>query len=231
MASKCPLTIRLLELLHTQPAIWIPYKELCPPERIQTGNTLTSNELRQFLKKLPITLSLSDFMLWELMRSSSQDVFADCIKVISQLLSLVLPTGVDIDPTEITWAFNVVETRSVLTEEAHNRGSNTNQIVPLFDMLNHASGNTCSFAPRDARRKCALQADPARLSVVIGPDGAELLMRDGRPLGRLDDCIVVRASSSGLRAGEEARFEYHDTASLRPMERIMFSLTYGFYPV
>jgi hypothetical protein len=201
-----------------------------PTGRIQTGTTLTSEELRHLLTQLPITLSPADFELWEIRRRSSQEVFAECCEILSQLLPLVLPPGVDVDPAEITWAFTVVETRSGVTKEDHNRGFGTGQLIPLVDMLNHASANTCSFAPRGARAARAVQADPARLSVAVGPDGTELLMCDGRPLGRLDDCRIVTAPSGGLRAGEEVRFEYHEPASLSPDERIMFAMTYGFYP-
>ncbi len=41
-----------------------------------------------------------------------------------------------------------------------------------------------------------------------------LLMRGGRPLGRLDDCFIATAPKGGLRAGEEARYQYHDPPPL-----------------
>jgi hypothetical protein len=228
--------IRLLELLHTQPDVWAPYKELCLPDRVLNIITMNSEELRDMLTHLPIALTPTDLTMWEEGRKDTQEVFAECLEVLTQLLPLALPAVDSIDLGEITWAFTVVQTRAVLTDEESTRGFGTGHLVPLFDMLNHAPANTCTFVPlphlavRGLRASRAVQADPTRLSVASGPDGAELLMRDGRPLGRLDDCLIVRAPKGGLRAGEEVRFKYHDTAALGPKEKIAFALTYGFYP-
>jgi hypothetical protein len=234
IARKCPLAIRLLELLHTQPEIWMPYKELCLPDRVPTAITMTSDELRDLLSQVPI--SAADLAREEHGQRYTREVFAECFEVLTQLLPLVLPTVDDVDPAEITWAFTIVQTRSRLTDEDNLRGFGPGHLVPLFDMMNHAVGDTCSFVLRPQialpgmRAHRAVEADPARLSVVAGPDGAELLMRGGRPLGRLDDCLIVTAPMGGLRAGEEARFEYHDTRKLGPEERLQFLSTYGFYP-
>jgi hypothetical protein len=235
-ARKCPLTIRLLELLHTQPEIWMPFKELSLPDRIQNVATMNSDELRNMLTQLSINLNPAEFTQWESNCKATQEAFARCFEVLSQLLPLVLPT-VEVDPAEITWAFTVVQTRSMLTDEEVARGSGTGQLVPLFDMLNHSpAAPTCNYAPPSSligqgiRAMLAVQADPVQLSVDFGPDGAALLARGGRPLGRLDDCLIVTASSGGLRAGEEARLRYHDPPELSQEGRMMFALTYGFDP-
>jgi len=225
--------IMLLELLHTQPEIWVPYKELSLPARILTVATMNSDELRVLLTQLPISLSPADFDVWGGSRKTTQELFATCIDVVAQLLPLVIPTVDDVDPAEITWALTVVQTRSIMIGEDIARGPS---LVPLFDMLNHAPARACDFVPeshqigRDLRAELAIQVDPAQLRVVTGPDGGALLMRGGRPLGRLDDCLILMAPKAGLRAGEEARFEYQDTESYSQKKRTMFALTYGFYP-
>jgi hypothetical protein len=235
LAYKCPLAIRLLELLHTQPEIWVPYKELSLPERIPNICTMNSEELREMLNGLPIRLHPADFTVLEASRKLTQETTAECFEVLAQLLRLVVP-AVDVRPAEIPWAFTIAQTRSVLTNEENARGFGTGHLIPLFDMLNHASAGTCSVAPASpshlaARAAAAAQAAPeAQLSVAAGPDGAALLLRGGWPLGRLDDCVILRAPGGGLRAGEEARLQYQDPMPDSPAERVKFAVTYGFYP-
>ena len=208
----------------------MPFKELSLPARIQNVVTMNRDELRDMITQLPITLSTEDTAQWEDNCIATEKNFANCFEVISQLLPLVLPTADVVDPAEITWAFTVVQTRALLTDEENLRGFGTGHLVPLFDMVNHAPAPTCDYAlppaviGQGARAILAIQADPDQLSVEIGPDGAALLMRGGRPLGRLDDCLIVTASSGGLRAG------YHDPPVLTPQGRMMFALTYGFDP-
>ncbi len=214
----------------------MPFKEFSLPVRIQNVVTMNRDEMRDMITKLPIMMSPADSTQWEANCIATQKHYADCFEVISQLLPLVLPTADAVDPAEITWAFTVVQTRSLLTDEETISGFGTGHLIPLFDMLNHAPVSTCDYAPPPAiigqstRTILAIQADPDQLSVETGPDGAALLMRSGRSLGRLDDCFIVTTSRGGLRAGKEARFCYHNPLVLTSEGRMMFALTYGFDP-
>ena len=73
IARKWPLAIRLVELLHKQPDIWGPYKELFLPERIQTEFTMTSEELRQRLELAPFPV---DVDVYEQRTTNFRRVFA-----------------------------------------------------------------------------------------------------------------------------------------------------------
>ena len=160
-------------------------------------------------------------------------------KVISQLLPLILPTAKDIDPAEIIWAYTIVQTRAMLTDEENERGFGTGHLVPVVDLLRYARKDrapACDFAPspniigQSLRALIAVKANQPQLNVMTGSDGVSLLMRHGRPIGRLDDCVILTAPRSGLRVGEEARFQYHDPLPVTLQERMMFAMIYGFDP-
>ena len=227
ISRKFPLTIRLLELLHTQPEVWMPYRRMCLADRIQTSITMTAEELSDLLKRMPISFSPEENKLLEKCRIDTQKVFNSFLPVLTFLLDLVLP-GVTIEPAEITWAFTVVQTR------ASAGGDRGGKLVPLFDMLNHADSPVCMLlsAPHEldpgALGMLALLVDPTQLSLAAHEPA--VLMRRGRRLGRIDDCAVLIAPSSGVRAGAELRLQYHDT-SVRDMQAdVNFAMTYGFYP-
>ena len=226
VARKWPIAIRLVEVLHKQPAVWAPYKELFLPERIQTEFTMTSEEFRNRLKLVPSALDVDDYAQRFL---RTKFLFDGGFKAMSKLASLVLP-GVEISPAELTWAFTVAQSRAV------NRNGSA-ELIPLFDMFNHAPGrdDVCDFsvvtvamAPA-IRASMAMDAAPTQLRVAWAGQDLELLRGD-TPLGKLDDCCIILAPPRGLRAGEEACFSYHDTSELSLDKKVGFLLQYGFYP-
>ncbi len=227
IARKWPLAIRLVELLHTQPDVWAPYKELFLPERIQTEFTMTPEEVRHRLKLAPFRV---DFGVYEKRWEFTRAVFSEGLQAVHRLARLTLP-GTETTPEELTWAFSVVQSRAV-----NRRG--LAELIPLFDMLNHAPGPACDFSAvttqlaAPIRAAMATDADPARLQVRCTGDGQAPthLFRGGRLLGHLDDCVVLLAPARGLRAGEEACFRYHEAAGLSEDERLGFLMQYGFYP-
>ena len=144
-----------------------------------------------------------------------------------KLASLVLP-GVEISPAELTWAFTVAQSRAV---NCNGRA----ELIPLFEMFNHAPCDVCDFsvvtvamAPA-IRASMAIEAAPTQLRVAWAGQDLELLRGD-TPLGKLDDCCIILAPPRGLRAGEEACFSYHDTSELSLDKKVGFLLQYGFYP-
>ncbi len=213
----------------------MPYKEMCLPNRILSFLTMTSDELRDFLERPPISANPSEIKFLEGGLNNTKKVYAQCVQVMGQLLSLVLP-NIDVDSEEITWAYTVVMSRSIQTPEEVLRGGGPGQLIPLFDMMNHAARPVCDLAQPSflakpgERARLAAQAAPAQLRVVAAPGEPALLMRGERPLGRLDDCVIIQAPPLGLRAGEEARFEYHPTPFPDRLAKIRFALSYGFCP-
>ena len=228
-----PLTVRLLELLYRKPEIWVPYKEMCLPDRILTSITMSVEELRDLLGRPPISASPLELKLWENgFDAERKKFFAPCIQLLGQLTSLVLPS-VNFSPAELTWAYSVTTTRAALTVDDELLAG---QLIPLVDMMNHASHPLCDIAPPPSwlppgmRAELAVQADPAQLRVVAVPGKPTLLMRGERLLGRLDDCAIIRAPKGGLRPGDEALIEYHPTPFPDRATQIAFALTYGFCP-
>jgi hypothetical protein len=170
IARKMPLTIRIVELLHTQPEIWMPYKEMCLPNRILSFLTMTSDELRDFLERPPISANPSEIKFLEGGVNHDKKVYAQCVQVMGQLLSLVLP-NIDVDSEEITWAYTVMMSRSIQTPEEVLRGGGPGQLIPLFDMMNHAARPACDLAqhnvhvkPGERARLAAQAADWQALS-------------------------------------------------------------------
>ena len=191
--------------------------------------TMTAEELREFLQRLPLSLSPEEFADWEGCRLKNHAAFNQCRPVLAFILQLVLP-GVEIDPADIPWAYTVTQTRAVMSDGG-------GRIVPLFDMLNHANPPVCTSMcpphpiPQDALAMLAVQADPAQLRVAsAGPGEPAVLTRRGRRLGRLEDCAVVLAPPGGARAGAELRLQYHDTSVRDRRADIQFAVSYGFYP-
>lgn len=227
IARKWPLAIRLVELLHTKPDIWGPYKELFLPERIQTEVTMTLEEAKQRLQLAPFQVDMDGFAA---MHFHTQAEFAKSLKVAYNLARLVLPS-VDITPEKLTWAFTVVQTRA----DGHNGGA---ELIPLFDMFNHAATKACDFykvsvrmcAP--IRASMAMDADRGQLRAACAKDSGvpELLYRGQQLLGHLDDCVILLAPPCGLRKGDETFIKYHDLTECSPLETLHFLMTYGFYP-
>ena len=228
IAKKCPLAIRLLEQLHKDPETWLPYKELFLPECIQSEVTITPEELRDRLNRMPLSISSEKTAKVERSYNQTQIVFSKSLKVLTQLADLAVP-GADITPAELTWAFNVVQTRAV------NR-SGSPELIPLFDMFNHAPDPACEFCEvteqmyPGIRASMAVEADPSQLRVVETPGRPGLLFRRERKLCGIDDCVIVLAPTSGLRAGSEAFYEYRDMSKSSPDDKIRFLMQYGFFP-
>jgi hypothetical protein len=224
IARKWPLAIRLLELLHKQPHIWVPYKALFLPERVQTEFTMTLEEVRDRLKLAP---SAEDMDVFEPKLNITRAIFEGGLNAVSQLATLVLP-GVAISHAELTWAFSVVQSRA-------NGGKDRAELIPVFDMLNHAPDKVCEFAEMtvamnpEIRARMATMVAPTQLKVAwVGPE--PVLFRGNTPLGRLDDCSILLAPAGGLRAGEEACFTYHDTSEFSMGLKQAFLMAYGFFP-
>ena len=213
----------------------MPYKDLCLPIRILTSTTMTLDELRDLLERPPISATPAELKFWEDNLALTMEYYAQCVQVLGQLLSLVLPTT-RVDPAELVWAYSVTATRSIMTAEDELRGGGPGHLIPLFDMMNHGARPVCDLAQPPflarpgARAALAVQAAPAQLRVAAEPGRPALLLRGGRPLGRLDDCGIIQAPPGGLRAGDEARFEYPPTPFPDRVAQIIFVLTYGFCP-
>ncbi len=222
IARKWPLAIRLVELLHKEPAIWAPYKEMFLPERVQTEFTMTSDEVRNRLKLAPSKINVDDY---EEKLGQLQAQFDHGLTAMAKLASIILP-DVAISPPELRWAFTIVQSRAV------NRNGRA-ELIPLFDMLNHAQDNTCDFChvpvemSAEVRSMMATEVAPTQLRVAwIGPD--LVLFRGDAALGRLDDCCIILAPEGGLRAGEEAFFAYHDTSEYSLSAKLGFLMQFGF---
>jgi hypothetical protein len=223
IARKWPLAIRLVELIYREPAIWVPYKELFLAERIQTEFTITLDECMERLKLFPSVVDVDDYTA---ALTETQAVYRDSLKTASKLASLVLP-GVATTLAELTWAFTVVQSRAVYRDGRC-------ELIPLFDMLNHAP-NSCDFSEVTvalaAPVRASMAMDAARNQLRVAWAGPDLqLLRGDVPLGRLDDCCIILAPPGGLRAGEEACTQYHDTAGIKPDMKLGFFMAYGFCP-
>jgi hypothetical protein len=230
------VTIRFLELLHTQQETWRPYKELCLPNRIQSLITMTSDELRNRILTFPKDeINEGSFIAWESEREYLQESsLPKTLEVLMQLLSFILPTAEKVHTAELIWAYTVVDTRSV-------KSKGVVCLAPLFDMMNHCPHRACSclFLHGDPRRlsqtiaKLNRQAGKNDLRVVAGPGpggAGAILTRRGRALGRLDECLLLQAGTGGLPAGAEARYMYVDIARYSPQTTMEFALDYGFFP-
>ena len=117
---KCQLTIRLLEVLHTQPEVWMVYKKLCLPAQIQTTITMTAEELKDFIKRMPLSMTSEEFSRWRTCRNKDQETFNTLLPVLETIVHLVnrvvIPDA-KIEPAEITWALTVAQTRATRTGE------------------------------------------------------------------------------------------------------------------
>ncbi len=192
--------------------------------------TMTAEELREFLKRMPISVTPEEFADWERCRVKNHEAFNAFLPILTILLQLVLP-GVAIEPARITWAYTVCQTRAVTSE------GGSGKIVPLFDMLNHAAAPVCLLAhsphslPPDLLAQLAVDAHPAQLRLAAAAPGAPAaLTRRGRPLCRIDDCDILIAPAGGAGAGAELRLQYHDTTARDRKADLQFAVSYGFYP-
>jgi hypothetical protein len=71
------------------------------------------------------------------MAAQTRVVFDGSLTAMSRLASLVL-LGAD---AELTLAFSIVQSRTIASKSR----ADSAELIPLFDMLNHAQDNTCTF--------------------------------------------------------------------------------------
>ena len=188
---------------------------------------MTSEELRQRLKLAPFPVDV-DFYEQQFMQLRA--VYSETLKVAMQFARLVLP-GVEITAEELTWAFSVTQSRA-------NTRRGSAELIPLYDMFNHAPNPAVDFSAVTVKvcaavcASMAMDADRTQLRVACRKGGSvpELLYRGEQLLGHLDDCVVLLAPSCGLREGDEAFTEYHDVSGHSQEQMISFIMAYGFVP-
>ena len=77
---------------------------MCLEYRIQTMVTMTAEELREFLERMPISVTPAEFADWERCRAKNREAFSAFLPILTIMLELVLP-GVAIEPARIARAY------------------------------------------------------------------------------------------------------------------------------
>ena len=108
--KKALLAFRLLELLHQEPEIWQPYKQLCLPARVPNFYSITTRELSKILKENPDAW-ISENYAQELVESSRREA-EDQLPRLLALLEIFAPT-VSATSEDLLWAMSIVQSRAV----------------------------------------------------------------------------------------------------------------------
>ncbi len=217
--SNLLVALQLLEQIHVEPDTWLTYKNICLPERIPNRFYMTEDELRSILNKKDLAYGIPTDAMDKIAEQlhQFQSRYARIAPVLEWIARLVIP-NVDISQEQLSWALSVASSRAIAT------ASQSAQLIPCFDMINHGerNNNSCIFVTwqqlltshpdtplslRDShieqRARSILQLD-TRLA-LISDDGGHFVPN---PV-----TVASAAAAAGLEPGDKVRLNRTDAAT------------------
>ncbi len=108
--SAILLSIRLLEVLHSEPDKWMPYKKLCLENTNKCIFSMTADDLKALLEQTP--LNPESYAALEEQRVECHRDIKASMPALLKLADLLAP-GADISSEDLIWAIAVTQMRAI----------------------------------------------------------------------------------------------------------------------